>query len=249
LAHAVKTGVLFKNPAEQVKPPRPTSREIAILTKPEVATLLRAAEPRWLYLPVLVAVTTGMRRGELLGLRWSDIDLKAARLIVNQSLERVKGKTVFKSPKTTTSRRTITLPALTIEALREHRAAQAAERLRLGLGKPELVFSHGDGSPMDPDSITKAFDRLIKAAGVRRITFHGLRHTHISHQLMDGVHVKIVSEGAGHANIGTTLSVYAAFIPNMQADAAAGVDKWLRQALAEQVGGKSVAIVDFDAGD
>jgi integrase len=249
LAHAVKTGVLFKNPAEQVKPPRPPSREIAILTKAEVGTLLRVAEPTWLYLPVLVGTTTGMRRGELLGLRWSDIDLKAARLTVNQSLERVRGKAVFKSPKTTTSRRTITLPALTIEALREHRAEQAAERLRLGLGKPELVFSHGDGSPIDPDSITKAFDRLIKAARVRRITFHGLRHTHISHQLMDGVHVKIVSERAGHASISTTLSVYAAFIPNMQADAAAGVDKWLRQALAEQVGGKSVAIIDFGAGN
>src|SRR5215467_10541472 len=249
LAHAVKTGVLFKNPAEQVKPPRPPSREIKILTKPEVATLLRASEPTWLYLPVLVSVTTGMRRGELLGLRWSDIDLKAAWLTVNQSLERVKGKTVFKSPKTTASRRTITLPALTIEALKEHRAAQASERLRLGLGKPELVFSHSEGSPMDPDSITKAFDRLIKAAGVRRITFHGLRHTHISRQLMDGVHLKIVSERAGHASVSTTLSVYAAFIPNMQADAAAGVDKWLRQALAEQVGGKSVAIVDFGAGE
>src|SRR5262245_45824844 len=247
--HAVKTGVLFKNQAEQVKPPRPPSREIAILPKAEVATLLRSAEPTWLYLPVLVGVTTGMRRGELLGLRWSDIDLKAARLTVNQSLERVKGKTGFKSPKTITSRRTITLPALAIEALKEHRATQGAERLRLGLGKPALVCSHGDGSPIDPDSITKAFDRLIKAAGVRRITFHGLRHTHISHQLMDGIHVKIVSERAGHASISTTLSVYAAFIPNMQADAAAGVDRWLRQALAEQVGGKSVAIVDFGAGD
>src|SRR5262249_54987335 len=249
LAHAVKTGVLFKNPAEQVKPPRPPSREIAILTKAEVATLLRAAEPTWLYLLVLVGVTAGMRRGELLGLRWSDLNLKAGRLTVNQSVERVRGKTVFKSPKTITSRRTITLPALTIAALKVHRAAQAAERMRLGLGKPELVFSHGDGSPMDPDSITKAFNRLIKAAGVRRITFHGLRHTHISHQLMDGIHVKIVSERAGHASISTTLSVYAAFIPNMQADAAAGVDKWLRQALAEQAGGKSVAIVGFDAGE
>lgn len=126
--------------------------------------------------------------------------------------------------------------------LARHRAAQAAERLKLGLGKPDLVFSHGDGSPFDPDSITKGFDRLIKTAGVRRITFHGLRHTHISHQLMDGVHVKIVSERAGHSSVSITLSVYAAFIPNMQADAAAGVDTWLRQALAEQVGGKSVAI-------
>jgi integrase len=249
LVHAVKTEVLFKNPAEQVKPPRPPGREIAILTKPEVAELLRAAEPTWLYLPVLVGVTTGMRRGELLGLRWSDLELKAARLTVNQSLERVNGKTVFKSPKTTTGRRPITLPALTIEALARHRAAQAADRLRLGLGKPDLVFSHSDGSPPDPDSVSKAFNRLIKAAGVRRITFHGLRHTHISHQLMDGVHVKIVSERAGHANVSITLSAYAAFIPNMQADAAAGVDRWLRQALAEQVGGKSVAVVDFDAGE
>ena len=249
LSHAVKNEVLFKNPAEQVKPPRPPSREIKILTKPEVAALLQAAGPTYLYLPILVGVTTGMRRGELLGLRWSDIDFKTARLTVNLSLERIKGKTIFKPPKTTMSRRTITLPTLTIEALKKHRAEQAAERLRLGLGKPELVFSHPDGSPMDPDGITKAFDRLIKTAGVRRITFHGLRHTHISHQLMDGVHLKIVSERAGHASVSTTLSVYAAFIPNMQADAAAGVDAWLRQALAEQVGGKSVANVDFDLGD
>src|SRR5262249_22997143 len=190
LSHAVKIGVLFKNPAQQVKPPRPAGREIVILTKAEVATVLQDAG--WLYLPVLVSVTTGIRRGELLGLRWSDIDLKAARLTVNQSLERLQGKIVFKSPKTKTSRRTITLPALTVEALAKHRAAQAEERLRLGLGKPELVFAHPDGSPFDPDGITKAFDKLVRRAGVRRITFHGLRHTHISHQLMDGVHVKVV---------------------------------------------------------
>ena len=245
LAHAVKTGVLFKNPAEQVKPPRPRRREIAILTKPEVAAVLRAAEETWIYLPVLVGITTGMRRGEILGLRWSDINFNAATLTVNQSLERMKGKSVFKSPKTNTSRRTITLPAMTLEALKAHRSKQATECLQLGLGKAELVFSHGDKTTLDPDSLTKAFDRLIATTGVRRITFHGLRHTHISHQLMDGVHVKIVSERAGHTSISTTLSVYAAFIPNMQADAAAGVDSWLRKELAEQVGGKSVAIVDL----
>jgi integrase len=232
LAHAVATGVLFKNPAGQVKPPRPPRREIAILTKQEVASLLREAGP--LYLPVLVAVTTGMRRGEILGLRWSDIDLKAARLTVNQSLERLGGKTAFKSPKTVGSRRTITLPRLTVEALSAHRAQQAR------IGAEELVFAHGDGSAWDPDTLTKAFDRLIRAIGVRRITFHGLRHTHISHQLMDGVHVKVVSERAGHANVSVTLSVYAAFVPTLQADAAAGVDTWLRTAL-EEVGGKSVA--------
>jgi integrase len=229
--------LLFKNPAEQVKAPRPPRKEIAILSKPEVATLLQAAGS--LYLPILVGVTTGMRRGEILGLRWSDIDLKTARLTVNQSLQRLAGKTVFKPPKTAGSRRTITLPALTVDALAQHRAEQGR------IGPDGLVFSHGDGSPMDPDSITKAFDRLIRAAGVRRITFHGLRHTHISHQLMDGVHVKVVSERAGHANVSVTLTVYAAFVPTLQADAAAGVDAWLRKAIAEEVGGKSVAVMPF----
>ncbi|HVI66430.1 MAG TPA: tyrosine-type recombinase/integrase, partial [Bradyrhizobium sp.] len=123
---------------------------------------------------------------------------------------------------------------------RRHRTEQAAEHLRLGL-KLNLVFAHPDGSPLDPDTLTKSFDKLIRATGVRRITFHGLRHTHISHQLMDGVHIKIVSERAGHASVSTTLAVYAAFIPNMQADAAAGVDAWLREAL----GGTPVAIAGF----
>jgi integrase len=238
LSHAVTTGILYKNPADQVKAPRPASREIAILSKAEVATVLRNAGP--LYLPVLIAVTTGIRRGELLALRWSDINLEAAQLTVNQSLERVKGKAAFKSPKTTRSRRTITLPTITVEALRQHRAAQASDQLRLGM-KPNLVLAHADGSPLDPDTLSKTFDKLIIASGVRRISLHGLRHTHISHQLMDGVHIKIVSERAGHASVSTTLAVYAAFIPNMQADAAAGVDAWLRKAL----GGSPVAIAKF----
>jgi integrase len=154
-------------------------------------------------------------------------------------MQRSQGKWALKAPNTQGSRRTITLPSLTVDALKAHRATQGAERLQLGLGKPELVF--GEAGPQDPDSVTKGFERLVADAGVRRITFHGLRHTHISHQLMDGVHVKVVSERAGHANVSTTLSVYAAFIPNMQADAAAGVDAWLREALAEQsqVGGKT----------
>ena len=240
LTHAVRTGVLFKNPAEHVKPPRPPRQEIAILTKAEVATLLRTGEATWLYLPVLIAVTTGLRRGELLALRWSDLDLKAGRLTVNQSLERIGGTTTFKPPKTAGSRRTITLPAITVDALSAHRVEQAAP-----MG---LVFANALGEPMDADSITKGFGRLIAAAGVRRITFHGLRHTHISHQLIDGIHPKIVSERAGHASVAITLAVYAGFVPNMQAEAAAGVDAWLRRELAEQVGANSVTIGDFGVG-
>ena len=135
-----------------------------------------------------------------------------------------------KAPKTKTSRRSITLPALAVQALQEHRAAQAEERLKLGLGRDPrgLVLTRVNGEPLDPDSLTKAFGRLIAAAKVTPITFHGLRHTHISHLLMDGVHVKVVSERAGHANINITLAVYAAYVPSMQADAALRVDAWLR---------------------
>jgi len=230
LGHAVRLGVLFKNPAKQVKPPRPPSREIKILDKGEMATVLSAAKSAALHLPVLIAVTTGIRRGELLALRWSDIDLKASTLTVNQSLERIKGKYEFKPPKTRKSRRTISLPAIAVEALREHRREQLEERLKLGLGRDPgtLVFSRVNGQPMDPDTLSKSFRRLVAAAKVTPITFHGLRHTHISHLLMEGVHVKVVSERAGHANVTTTLTVYAAYIPTMQADAALRVDAWLR---------------------
>jgi integrase len=236
LDHAVRLGVLFKNPARQVKPPRPPSREIKILDKGEIGTLIDATKGTSLYLPIIVAITTGVRRGELLALRWSDIDLKAGKLTVNQSLERVKNKEgkyefSFKSPKTKTSRRTITLPTMTIEAFRERHTAQLEERLKLGLGRDPraLIFGRADGQPMDADALTKGFGRLVTATKVTPITFHGLRHTHISHLLMDGVHVKVVSERAGHANVNITLNTYAAYIPNMQADAALRVDAWLRQ--------------------
>jgi integrase len=123
---------------------------------------------------------------------------------------------------------------------------------RIGQSKPGSVLvslsSVMAGIPWDPDSLTKAFDRLIQATGVRRITFHGLRHTHISRQLMDGVHVKVVSERAGHANVSITLTVYAAFIPTLQDQAAEGVDAWLRKEIAGQVGAKSVPIRPFSKG-
>jgi integrase len=112
----------------------------------------------------------------------------------------------------------------------------------------ELVFTRADGEPVSIDYITKAFGFLIASAGVTRITFHGLRHTHIYHRLMDGVHIKVVSERAGHASVSVTLGVYAAFLPNLQDAAAEGVDAWLRDELAKPVGGNSVAIEEIDRG-
>jgi integrase len=159
LGHAVRLGVLFRNPCQQVKPSRPPSREIKILSKDEIVGLLDAASDGELHLPVLLAATTGMRRGELLGLRWSDVDLKAGSLTVNQALERIKGIVSFKAPKTKTSRRTITLPTVTVEALQKHFKAQAEDRLKLGLGRDPrgLVLTRADGQPLDADSLSKAW--------------------------------------------------------------------------------------------
>jgi integrase len=229
LGHAVRTGVLFRNPAQQVRPPRPPHREVKILTKSEIGTLLDAARDTELYLPVLVSLSTGIRRGELLGLRWSDVDLDAASVTVNQSMERVHGSVNFKPPKTRSSRRIISLPTVCVEALRAHKARQSEQRLALGLGRDleVLVFARADGSPWDADTLSKSFSRLVKAAKVTLITLHGLRHTHISHLLMDGVHLKVVSERAGHANVNITLGVYAAFTPTMQGEVARRVDAWL----------------------
>jgi integrase len=102
--------------------------------------------------------------------------------------------------------------------------------MKLGLGRdPQgLVFMREDGKPLDPDSLSKAFERLIVKAGVTPITLHGLRHTHISHLLMDSVHIKVVSERAGHANVNITLNTYAAYLPNMQAEAALRANAWFR---------------------
>jgi integrase len=158
---------------------------------------------------------------------------------------------LFKPPKTRTSRRTLTLPALAVEALKRHRKEQGEARLKLGLGRAKLVFTREDGSPASVDYVTKALGLLVAEAAVTRITFHGLRHTHISHQLMDGVHVKLVSERAGHANVNVTLTKYAAFLPSLADAAAEGINAWLGAELAkaEAEGAKSVPMRSSGGGE
>ena len=186
-----------------------------ILDQADTARLLNAVErprkeeprkPLSIYIPVLVAVTTGMRRGEILGLRWKDVDLDAGTLSVRQTLEQTRTSLAFKVPKTPRSRRMITLPALTVDALRRHKVTQAEDRLSMGLGRDELGLVCGlrDGSPRSPRELTKEFSRVMKRLGFA-LRFHDLRHTHISHLLAAGVHPKVASERAGHASVGITL--------------------------------------------
>ena len=230
LKQAVRLRLIANNPAAAVDAPRVARIEMKVLDQAQTAALLRAAEKSTIYAPVLLAVTTGMRRGEILALHWKDVDLDRRNLSVAQTLEETKaGGLVFKTPKTERSRRVITLPAIAVDALRQHRIRQAQDRLRAGLlwGDHDLVCCRPDGMPLSPRKLSKTFTALSRRLGLG-IRFHELRHTHMSHLLAAGVHPKVASERAGHASVSNTLDVYSHLIPGMQEDAANRIDAALR---------------------
>jgi len=239
LNRAVKWGLLAINPADAVEPPRPVHKEIRALDESASATLLRAVAGTRFEVPVLVALTTGMRRGEVLGLRWSDVDLKAGTLAVRQTVEQTRSGVTVKEPKTQKSRRLVALAPMTVEALKSHRTAQVASRLALGAAYQDqgLVFSAADGSLWNPASFSAAFIGFVTDAGLPHLRFHDLRHSHATQLLRLGIHPKIVSERLGHSTIGITLDTYSHVMPGMQEDAAAQVDNALRLALGEAAAG------------
>jgi integrase len=238
LRQAVRWQLLARNPAEAVRPPRPTRAPVQALDEEQTARLLAAAKGSPLHAPVLapvlVAVMTGLRRGELLALRWSDVDLEAATLSVAQTLRVTHSGLVFAPPKTGKSRRLLALPPLVVETLREHRTRQLEERLRLGPVWEEhgLVFPGPDGRPWHPDTFTSAFRALCPRAGVK-VRFHDLRHSHATQLLKAGVHPKIVSERLGHSTVGITLDIYSHLLPGMQEEAVGRLEAALRAALKE----------------
>ncbi len=233
LQQAVGWSMIASNPAarEFVKPPKAEHREIKVLTPAQIAALLKQARSTRWYMPILLAATTGMRRGEILALRWSDVELDQAKLTVNQSRESTKGAPRFKAPKTRSSRRQITLPTLAVEALRKHRAEQRWRHRMLDPNhKPELVFTNPDGTSIYPSRFTENFTAIAKRAGFT-CTLHGLRHSHASQLLRDGVPVTAVAQRLGHANSATTLGIYAHLLPGMEHVAAERTDAALRDAL------------------
>jgi integrase len=237
LGDGVAEGKLARNVAQaklvRDRLPRHAKPDMAIWSAAEVAAFLGQLRSDRLHAPVLLAATTGMRRGEVLGLRWRDMDLDAGRVAVRQTLAAVRDVDgdlgrhvlVFGEPKTTKGRRTVPLPPQTTAALREHRRGQAAERLLVGpdYDDQDLVFAEPDGSPIHPDKFRKRFEVRIARSGLPRIRFHDLRHTYATLALRAGVHPKVVAEVLGHANISITLDTYSHAIPTMQESAAATV--------------------------
>lgn len=227
LQQGVKWQLLVRNPCDLVEPPRAPHRERPTLDQAGILRLLTAGEGSPLYMPCLLASFCGLRRGEVLGLRWEDVDLKAAVLHVRQAAEETRaGGLAFKTPKTAKSRRAVALPALVVRALLRHKATQAEERLRLGelYENRGLVVVAEAGRPFSPHLLSRNFPGLVKRAGLPPVHFHDLRHSHATLLLLANVHPKIVSERLGHANISITLDRYSHAIPGMQEGAAASID-------------------------
>jgi integrase len=186
-------------------------------------SVLQQLKQRSIYIIAATALATGMRRGELLALRWQDCDLDRATVRVEQSLETTKAGLRVKEPKTKYGRRTITLPASLVAELRNHWTAQQQQRLRLGMGKAphgSLVFATWDGRTRHPDGLTKEFATAMAAIGRPEITLHSLRHTHASQLIAAGLDVLTISRRLGHGSAAITLRVYGHLFANSDARAA-----------------------------
>jgi integrase len=227
LADAVDAGLLGRNVAANAKPPRPAGKATGGINSwepQELARFLEVVRDTRLGAIWRLAAMTGMRRGEILGLRWRDLDLERARLSVRQAVVAVGYEVVHSTPKSH-SARVIDLDAETVEQLRAHRARQEAERVEWGpdYEDQDLVVAKENGEPIHPHTFSQTFERLIVKANLRRIRLHDLRHTHATLALKAGVPVKVMSERLGHESPAFTLKQYAHVIPGMQAEAAAQV--------------------------
>lgn len=225
---AVRWRLINVNPADAVDAPRAERKEFHALDAEETARLLEAARADRLHGVYVLAVTCGMRQGELLGLRWADVDLDKGALAVRQQVMRIGGEWRFSEPKTKAGRRVITLPAVAVSALREHRRRQAEERLRVG---PEwhdngLVFTNRIGNPIEKQNLMRrSFWPLLDRAALPRIRFHDLRHTAATLLLAEGLHPKVVQERLGHSTIAVTMDVYSHVGMTLQREAADTLDR------------------------
>lgn len=212
LGFAVQWGVIEVNPASKASPPKVEPTEIEILTNEQASAVLRKLCGRVLYPIAAIALASGMRRGEIVALRWGVVDFQKGTVRVEIALEETKaGGVRVKAPKTKHSKRNISLPDWMLDILRDKRRQHQERNLALGLGKltgEEWVFGKEDGDVRTPESVTKDWRATVRAKGLADVTFHALRHTHASQLIAAGLDVLTISRRLGHARPSITLDVY-----------------------------------------
>jgi integrase len=219
LSNAVRWGLVVRNVSEQVDPPRPTKPEMHTLDSAQAAAFLAAAASDRLSAMYVLAVTVGMRQGELFALQWSDVDLDAGRLSVRYTLDNGK----LGPPKTKASQRRIELPKIAVDALWAHKRAMLAE----GFAGVPFVFCNTTGGLLHRPNVRRTFNAILKTAGLPAIRFHDLRHTAATLMLAANINAKVVQETLGHASIKTTIDLYSHVLPTMQREAANTMDRLL----------------------
>ena len=223
LSHAIKWDLLYRNVGDAVTPPRPVEQEMSALDPDGLEKILEVARGT-MYFPLIhLATFTGMRRSELCGLRWKDINLQHGTVSISQILHCLKGgQIVIEAPKTPKSKRLIGLSPDAILALRSYREMVEAdmELLDIPLTGERLVFSKADGSPLLPNTVTHAFGKIARKLGLKGITLHSLRHSHASVMLQEGVSARTVADRLGHSNVVITLGTYSHLTPGVKEEAA-----------------------------
>jgi integrase len=228
LKQALRWGLVPRNVSEAADPPKAQRKEIRPLTPEQVRTLLKTAQGNRLEALYVLAITTGLRQGELFGLRWEDIDLTAGRLSVRQTLTTPKGGRRLGPPKRSKSRRSVKLTAGAVKALTAHRERRLEDRETLAVlwQDHDFVFATQVGTPLNRHNFfRRCFKPLVEDAGLpRSVRFHDLRHTCATLLLSKNVNPKIVQELLGHANISQTMDTYSHMLPDMQERAASAMD-------------------------
>jgi len=232
LEDAMRWGLVPRNICDLISPPRVPQMEMRALSPAQCQEFLHAAEGDAFEALYVLALTTGMRQGELLALKWGDIDLSTGTLQVRRSIARLTGQGFVESePKTAKSRRSISLMGMAVDALRRHRQRQIETRLAVGPAWEEhgLVFCNSLGRPLERQSVTqRSFRPLLDKAELPHIRFHDLRHSAASLLLSLGIHPKVVQEMLGHAQIGITMDTYSHVMPALQREAVDTVERFLR---------------------
>ena len=223
LSHAVKWDLAARNVCDLVDPPRPQRTEMTALDTEGVSRLRAAAIDTPFVDVFLVALYSGLRRSEVLALRWPEVDIERGTLRVVAGLHRINGKGLALLPtKTARSRRQVSITQDVADVLRQIRGYQMVQRMELGelWQNSGFVFTDQLGNPLDPNRVSKAFAKLRTQAALKGLRFHDLRHTHASLMLSAGVHPKVVSERLGHASIAITMDTYSHVLPGIQEEAA-----------------------------